>query len=103
MLSLKCYSIAWSSLPVVYGMKHKLKMHMFVLLLAQNFGLTFVYLFTPIVGSLMNTNGSDCSLLLLFAMKVMVWHFVCSFHMIMIAPVVNWPSKYYYEDLRAML
>lgn len=53
-------------------MKHKVKMHMFVLLLAQNFGLTFVHLSTPIVGSLMNTSGSDCSLLLLFAMKVMV-------------------------------
>jgi len=53
-------------------MQHKLKMHMFILLLTQNFGLTVVYLSTPTIGSLMNIEGSDCSLLLLFVMKVMV-------------------------------
>jgi hypothetical protein len=45
---------------------------MFILLLTQNFGLTVVYLFTPTISSLMNIEGSDCSLLLLFVMKVMV-------------------------------
>jgi hypothetical protein len=45
---------------------------MFVLLLTQNFGLMIVYLSTPTIGSLMNTKGGDCSLLLLFVMKAMV-------------------------------
>jgi hypothetical protein len=60
------------SLPLLLEMQHKLKMHMFILLLTQNFGLTVVYLSSPTIGSLMNIEGSDCSLLLLFVMKVMV-------------------------------
>jgi hypothetical protein len=44
---------------------------MFVLLLAQNFGLTIIYLSTPTIGSLMNIESSDCILLMLFVMKVM--------------------------------